>query len=108
LETILLISSDILTDFRYVLQEEEEEEEEEEVVNESAKKKKYARDGENPQPWLVRSLSVPKKGSQINYAAQGASDKNPKNRRLNPGKSILYPATQFSVKNYTFSKASIS
>merc|ERR1711865_825565 len=42
-----------------VLKEQEEEEEEEEVVEEYPKKKKYSRDGENPDPWQVESLSLP-------------------------------------------------
>lgn len=87
-------------------QEEEEEEEEEEVVNEKAVKKKYARDGENPRPWLVESLSVPRKGSEIQYSAKGAGGKNAHEKKLEPWEKHFYQTTKFSVKNYTFSKGS--
>jgi Ca2+-binding EF-hand superfamily protein len=87
-----------------VFQEEEEEEEEEEVVNEKAVKKKYSRDGENPEPWLVASLSTLRKGSQVQYAAKGADGKNADEEKIESWERYFYPATQFSVKNYTFSK----
>merc|ERR1711959_323865 len=84
-------------------EEEEEEEEEEEVVNESAKKKKYSRDGENPVPWLVDCLSVTNKDDP-NYkekrqAAQQSGEK------VKCWDKYFYPASEFSVKNYLFSKA---
>lgn len=68
-------------------------------------KKKYNRDGENPKPWLVASLSVPKKGSQIQYSAKGPGDQNPHENKVEPWERHFYPATQFTVKNYTFSKS---
>jgi Ca2+-binding EF-hand superfamily protein len=74
-------------------------------VNESAKKKKYSRDGENPIPWLIRSLSVPRKGSKIDYPSRGSGGHETHEQRIEPWEKCFYPATHFSVKNYTFSKA---
>lgn len=83
--------------------EEEEEEEEEEVVKESAKKKKYARDGENPTPWKIASLSVQKTipNGNVSYTA---GRKNSQAENLESWEKYFYPASEFTVKNYTFSK----
>jgi hypothetical protein len=43
------------------------QEEEEEVVNETPKKKNWSRDGENPIPWKVASLSVTRKEDDVNF-----------------------------------------
>jgi hypothetical protein len=72
----------------------EEEEEEEEVVHEMAKKKKYSRDGENPTPWPVGSLSVLRKDRQMHQQQQGPS-----------WEKQFFPASEFSVKNSVFGKA---
>ncbi len=53
----------------------------------------------------MKSLAVPKKGSQIQYSAQGANDTNKHEDKIEPWEKHFYPASQFSVKNYTFSKA---
>ena len=78
-----------------VLQEQEEEEEEE-VVNETPKKKKYYRDGENPTPWKVSSLSVPKQHMQI----RGQNYQDPS------WEQSFFSSSEFSVKNSLFAKAS--
>lgn len=73
----------------------EEEEEEEEVVQESAKKKKYSRDGENPTPWPISSLSVPRRDRQShghNYQVQSWEKQ-------------FFPSSEFTVKNSLFGKA---
>ena len=48
---------------------------------------------------------MPKKGSQIAYSTQGAGGKNPHEEKIEPWEKHFYPATQFSVKNYSFSKS---
>lgn len=73
----------------------EEEEEEEEVVQESAKKKKYSRDGENPNPWRVDSLCVPKRNMRLQ--GQQYPDQT--------WEEHFFPSSEFSVKNSLFAKA---
>mmetsp|Transcript_18027 Transcript_18027/g.21618 ORF Transcript_18027/g.21618 Transcript_18027/m.21618 type:complete len:759 (-) Transcript_18027:139-2415(-) len=87
-------------------EEEEEEEEEEEVVHESAKKKKYSRDGENPIPWRIDSLSVPKKGggTEGGNLQFKAGESRRHHEKIKSWEEFFYPANEFSVKNYTFSK----
>lgn len=63
-------------------------------MKESAKKKKYARDGENPIAWSIASLSAPKK----------ANNKDTRPENMDSWEKHFYPATEFTVKNYTFSK----
>ncbi len=70
-------------------------EEEEEVVNEAPKKKKYSRDGENPNPWRVASLSVPKHSMQ----PHGQSYNEPSWEKQ------FFQSKEFSVKNSLFAKA---
>lgn len=65
---------------------------------EAAKKKKYARDGENPTPWLVASLSVPKKVQGVKHKARSGEE------HIESWEKHFYPASKFSVKNYLFSK----
>jgi len=64
-------------------------------VHEMAKKKKYSRDGENPTPWPVVSLSVPRRERQ----AHQQSNQAPSWERQ------FFPSTEFSVKNSVFGKA---
>jgi Ca2+-binding EF-hand superfamily protein len=74
-------------------------------VNESAKKKKYSRDGESAIPWPVASLSVTRKDDDPDYQqrmkdAKARGEKVPKS-----WEKSFYSASEFSVKNYIFSKA---
>lgn len=65
------------------------------VVHESAKKKKYSRDGENPTPWPVASLSVPRRDRQVHgQTYQGST-----------WEKQFFPSSEFSVKNSLFGKA---
>jgi Ca2+-binding EF-hand superfamily protein len=73
---------------------EEEEEEEEEVVTEESKKKKYSRDGENPQPWPLLILSSQK----LNFKSSNGETS------IAEWEKSFYPASKFSVKNYTFTQ----
>lgn len=95
----------ILTIALAIQEEEEEEEEEEEVVNESAKKKKYSRDGENPVPWPLEALSITKKEDDLGYDERQRASKARGDAQVPSWQKFFYPATEFSVKNYLFSKA---
>lgn len=90
--------------FTFAMQEEEEEEEEE-VVVESAKKKKYSRDGEHPTPWPVQSLSVTLKDADPNYKQRRVDERVDGDQKIPSWQKFFYPASQFTVKNYMFSKA---
>lgn len=60
-----------------------------------AKKKKYSRDGENPTPWHVGSLSVPRRDRQVHKQThQGPS-----------WEMQFFQSSNFSVKNSVFGKA---
>jgi Ca2+-binding EF-hand superfamily protein len=67
---------------------------------EAAQKKKYARDGENPHPWQVASLSLPKTVQGLKLKAMSGSPEE----HIEPWEKHFYPASKFSVKNYLFSK----
>jgi hypothetical protein len=62
-------------------------------VKESAKKKKYSRDDEAPIAWEVASLS-----------RNEEEKKNSSEQDVKPFQSYFYPVSQFSVKNYMFTK----
>ena len=66
-------------------------------MDEAPKKKKYARDGENPDPWQVLSLSVPFSKDHGKWGKKEDSV-------AKPWQNYFYPASEFSVKNYLFSK----
>lgn len=83
--------------------QEEEEEEEEEVVKENAKKKKYSRDGENPVAWRVESLSRTMKDADASFEARQRAAQE-LGESVQPWYNYFYPATEFAVKNYVFSK----
>jgi len=68
-------------------------------VNEAPKKKKYSRDGENPLPWRVESLAYKQGEKQKEGALKGLF------AEVKPWEKYFYPASQFSVKNYMFSKS---
>jgi hypothetical protein len=74
-------------------------------VKEGAKKKKYARDGENPDPWKVEALALTKKDADPKYEEkrQEAKAKN-----ISSWDNFFYPASEFAVKNYLFSKGTIA
>ena len=59
-----------------------------------AKKKKYSRDGENPTPWPVASLSVPRRDRQVHQQHNGPS-----------WEKQFFLSSEFSVKNSMFGKA---
>ena len=59
-----------------------------------AKKKKYSRDGENPTPWPVASLSVPRRDRQVHQQHHGPS-----------WEKQFFLSSEFSVKNSMFGKA---
>jgi Ca2+-binding EF-hand superfamily protein len=72
-------------------------------VKETARKKKYSRDGEDPIAWLVESLSVTKK-EKVGYNAKAKEARAKGETIAEPWENYFYPASEFSVKNHTFSK----
>jgi Ca2+-binding EF-hand superfamily protein len=72
---------------------------------ESAKKKKYSRDGENPDPWPVESLSITTKEADPNFQKKQQEMKKSGLPAVPSWEKYFYPATSFTVKNYLFSRA---
>lgn len=64
-------------------------------MHENAKKKKYSRDGENPTPWPVASLSALRKDKQIHQ----------QNQQVPSWEKQFFPSSEFTVKNSVFGKA---
>lgn len=55
-------------------------------------------------PWKVASLSITKKGADLEYEARRRAAKE-QGENIESWEKSFYPASEFSVKNYLFSKA---